>query len=113
MAWTFMPQEIQTILCNDYEQFVKDRERHGIVGSATTSANNNAQTNPTNSTTPQRSPAATVATPVATTTTSSSPTNTTNRVESPILTTTNSHNAGVANANIAALPVATKNQLVN
>lgn len=31
MAWTFMPQEIQTILGDDYEQFLKDRERNGLL----------------------------------------------------------------------------------
>lgn len=114
MAWTFMPQEIQTILCDDYEQFVKDRERHGIVStlatattSASTSNNNNNLTTKTttNPTTPQQrcASAATVA-PATVATTTASPTTT--RVESPLLSATQ---AGVANAAIAALPVATKN----
>lgn len=30
MAWTFMPQEIRTILGDEYDAFVKERERHGI-----------------------------------------------------------------------------------
>ncbi|KAH7695689.1 hypothetical protein AAVH_37249 [Aphelenchoides avenae] len=36
MAWTFMPQEIQTILGDDYEQFLKDRERNGLIFAAPT-----------------------------------------------------------------------------
>lgn len=30
LAWTFMLKEIQTILGDDYEAFVKERERHNI-----------------------------------------------------------------------------------
>lgn len=141
MAWTFMPQEISTILCEDYEQFVKDRERHGIVVSQQQTNNSNSNTNnnstatattsnmtTTSATTTQRaSPtinigSATTAIPTSTL----SPTTSTNhnnnslnninnsnnliacgRVESPIP--TNSHSAGVANATVAALPVAAKN----